>query len=503
VTNQRKDSHTTVTTAIFGFVISCLLASCSGGGSPSSVPSASDGSIGTDRHHLPGWPLTAASASPSPAASALASASPAATPKAPLPTPTPTAIAKAPAPTPTPVHASGPAAPDHVQNFGFYGVDGVNANIPAAFMAAHVDIAEADDVVNDAFAPAFKAAGGKMAIAYTDPSYVPFCPPPFTPPAGLCTGAIGNLVAGDESAWVHDSSGARIHRYADTYYEYQDMLNVGSPSAVNAYAQMVRNLADPHLDGVFADDSGKPLSSMYYRFDANGVEFQTDAQWIAGETAQLAATGMKVLYNGGTPQQQPAYGGAFLTLPEVIGQMNEGCFMSSDEGAHMNAYGRFQNDANGLLAIQAFHKLAVCLPNGAVDPASRTYTYASFMLVYDPSYSVLGVDTVLSDNEAVYPEIQLVPQQPLTTASTDVAVLLHNGVYVREFASCSISSAPIGPCAAVVNSSTASATIPPLAQSYAHSIALDPQSLYGGGLARVVSGAPSSIAPGSAAILVR
>lgn len=394
--------------------------------------------------------------------------------------------------------------PDHVQNFAFYGAgDSVNADISAAYMAAHVDIVE-DDGNDERFSAAFKAAGGKMAVAYVDPTFVPYCPPPFKPPAGTCRGPVGTLVAGDESAWLHDATGARVHRYDSPHYLYQEVLNPGSASAQRAFAQTVKVMLgkNPALDGVFADDSGGPLSNLYYKYNANGVEFQSDVQWIAAESAMFAAAGVKVLYNGGEPAGGPAYGGAFLTLPEVIGQVSED-YIAGDAGLRSDRWGFFQNDENGILAIASYHKLALCLPEGPVDSASRTYIYAAFMLVYDPQYTVYGQDLVLADKEAIYPETQLVPQRPLATASGDVALLRKGGVYVREFAACSIASVPVGPCAAVLNSSTASAALPPLAQSYAHRIALDSGSVYHGGAARIVSGTPSSLGPVSAVILVR
>lgn len=485
MTARRKDSLTPVTTTLCGFVISCLLASCSGGGSTSALPSASvDGGNGTSGHF----------SHPSPSPSIVANSSP-----------SPAPSSKVPAPTPTPILAAAAAASDHVQSLAYYAEDGVNTHVPASYMAAHVDIVEGEDDPTFPASRAFKAAGGKMALAYTDPTYVPYCSSPFMPPnAGNCAGPTGNLVAtGDETAWVHDASGARINRFVSTYFQYQEMLNVGSPSAVRAYTQMVSNLAYPQLDGLFADDSGSLLSSVYYGFDATGVEFQNDAQWIAGETAQLKATGMKVLYNGGLVTGGPAYNGAFLNLPFVIGQNEENCHNDGTKLRTDAVYGYFTNDTNGLLAIQAMGKLAVCMPGALVDPASRLYDYAAFMLTYSPAYSVFGQVYNLSDGVAVYPETQLVPLSPLQSATTAVSALLNGGVYVREFAACAIASAPIGSCAALVNASGSSKAIPNLEQSYAHSIVLDPQSLYGGGRAHVAAGTPSTLAAGSAAILVQ
>ncbi|MGP6157345.1 MAG: putative glycoside hydrolase [Vulcanimicrobiaceae bacterium] len=383
----------------------------------------------------------------------------------------------------------------------------MNTNVPAAFMAASVDIVEGEDNLAFPASRAFKAAGGKIALAYTDPGLIPYCALPLNEPAGLCNTPMGQALANAPGAFLHDASGARINRYVNSHFLYQEMLNPASTAARSAYAQYVNGLvaAQPALDGVFADDSGDSFSNDFYSMSApSSVEITSDAQYETAMNGMLAAAGTKVIYNGGAVNSGagPAYSnGEFINQPEVIGQMIEGCFANG--ALRTDLYSRFQDDANQNLNVQAYHKLAVCMPTVSVDPASRLYSYAAFMLIYDPSYSVFGMNTVLSDNEAVYPETQLVPQQPLTTATNDVAVLRTGNVYVREFASCAIASSSIGGCAALVNSSSSSATIPKLSQAYAHSIVLDAQSLYGGGQAHVVAGTPSSLAPGSAAILVR
>jgi hypothetical protein len=419
-------------------------------------------------------------------------------------------------PSPTPLPTQPPQAgtfPDHVRTHAYYGLNGINADVPASYMAAHVDIVE-DDGYTAAHADAFKRAGGKTAIAYTDPTYAAHCPPPFTAPAGKCGGQIANLIPNDESAYVHDATGARVHRYNDPYFQYQEVFNVGAPSAQHAYAQMVASIlaASPLLDGFEADDSGSPItssggvfgSSLYYNFNAIGVEIPDDAAWIAGESAMLAAAGKPLMINGGdSATWGPAYGGAFLDLPYVSSQQFEGCFNNAGNYLYTDAENKFAKEEDGLIAVVAHHKSAVCFPTGDTSPAHRMYAYAAWLLTYDPMYSVYETDVPMSDGEALYPETLLVPAQPRATA-TEIGQLRQGGVWVREFAGCAIASVPIGPCAAVVNSSpSASAAVPALSTAYGHQIVLDPQSHYHGGKANVVAGVPASLAPGTAAILVR
>ena len=119
--------------------------------------------------------------------------------------------------------ASG-AVPRHVATWYYYGLNDVNASVPPATMARYADYVE-DDGFTAEHAEAFKRAGGRYAVSYTDPAYVPACIPSFAPPAGRCKGPIGNLVQRDESAWFHGAGGARVHRFDDYNKEYQEALN--------------------------------------------------------------------------------------------------------------------------------------------------------------------------------------------------------------------------------------------------------------------------------------
>jgi hypothetical protein len=401
----------------------------------------------------------------------------------------------------------------HVRAQAYYGLNDLNADVPAAYMAAHVDIVE-DDGYTAEHADRFKRAGGRMAIAYTDPTYATHCPPPFVPPSGRCGGPIANLVANDERAFIHDATGARVRKYFDPYFQYQEIFNVTSPSAWHAYAAMTAGILrhSPLLDGFEADDSGSPFtgvdgklgSNLFYGFNAFGVEIRSDEQWIAGETAMLKAAGKPLMINGGDPHGTgPAYDGRFLDLPFVMSEQQEGCFNNDGNYLYSDRDDKFRREENALLTVMSHGKSAVCYPTGDTTPPHRTYAYAAWLLTYDPRYSVLLMAVKQSDGESLYPEIELVPLAPRATPSS-IDDLRRDGVYVREFGECAIAMRPIGPCAAVVNASYRSASaIPRLAVAYANHVSLDPQSLYHGGRARVEAGAPSTLAPETAVILVR
>lgn len=404
------------------------------------------------------------------------------------------------------------AAPAHVRDFTYYGLDDVNAAVPASWMASHVDIVE-DDGFSAAHAEAFKRAGGALALAYTDPTYVPYCEPPFRPPAGGCKGPIGRYLNGAESGWLHDERGERVRRRADDpHFGYQEVLDVGSAPARRAYAREIAGVlaAAPHLDGFVADDSGSPFSGadgtpggdLFDGFENRGTEIRDDAQWIAAESAMLAVPGRPVIINGGDPRTWgPSYDGRFLALPSVLGQEFEGCFVNGDSGPYTDAGRRFEREIGGLLAVTARRKLALCVPTGPTDPAHRLYAYASWLLTDAPPYSVFGMNVRQRDGTAVYPEVALVPGRP--EAGGSLAALRHGTLYARAFGLCRLAAVPIGPCTAIVNPSAATADAAALERGFRHRIELPAGSAFSGAAVHVVSGVPRMLAPASAAIVVR
>src|SRR5665213_1930892 len=79
------------------------------------------------------------------------------------------------APAPVPDSSAWRLVP-HVRTLAYYGLNGINKDVPPAYMAAHVEMVE-DDGYTAEHADAFKRAGGHFAIAYTDPTYGAHCPP--------------------------------------------------------------------------------------------------------------------------------------------------------------------------------------------------------------------------------------------------------------------------------------------------------------------------------------
>jgi hypothetical protein len=408
--------------------------------------------------------------------------------------------------------ATGPV-PAHIGTWYYYGLDDVNASIPASWMVAHADYVE-DDGFDAKHAQAFKSAGGKYAVAYTDPTFVPYCYAPFAPPAGRCEGPIGNLVAADESAWFHGADGARVHRFVDDHFQYQEALNPAAASARAAFHQTTAALiaAAPAVDYVFGDDAGgtltggdgTQLTGWLFGFNAGATEITRDADFIAAEQQMLASATRPVFLNGATPYtHMPAYNGTFLTSPNVVGQNFEGCY--GEYGgllADGSAGARWTMQGNALLAVYAHRTTAICMDESPATTTNRIYVLASLWLTYAEPYTVVAPQGKTADGLTVRPEFDIVPRQPRTSATSDVAVLrAPGGAYVREFTACYQAGAPIGPCAAVVNPGSAPVAIPALTGRYTGALALDDRSAYGGGAAAWTASVPAQLAAQSAVLL--
>jgi hypothetical protein len=400
--------------------------------------------------------------------------------------------------------------PSHVKTWIYYGASDMNDSVPAAYIAAHAYFAEsADDqpeLINR-----FKAAGGRYSVMYTDPAFIPHCVPPFSPPAGVCKGPIGNGNL-PESAWLHGPDGQRVHRADDYTHQYQEMLNPASPAARGAYEAFTKAaVSRARVDVFFADDSGSPLkgpdgspmSGAFYRFNAAAVELPDDSRFVAGIKGMLASAVRPVVINGAEPDTyRPAYDGALIDGPNVIGELVEGCFLNDSSRAPL-AGDTWRKMADGQIAVTRHHKYAVCMMQGEglKDPLERLYGLASWWLTYDPQWSVIAPVSPGTDGKAVFSEEDIVPAEPLRATDRGLEAFRVGNLYVREFRRCYERGVAIGGCATVVNPTLSTVPVPELRQRYRSSLSLSSKSAYGGGSNVWSTNVPKSLGGNQAAIL--
>jgi len=414
---------------------------------------------------------------------------------------------------PAPIGTPPGGVPAHATTWYYYGLNHVNESIPAPYMVAHADYVE-DGAYYPDHGDAFKAAGGKYLVSYTDPAYVPYCYAPFTPPVQPCLGAIGNHVT-DESAWFHGADGGRLHHFVDTEFQYQEALNPASQSARDAFTWYTQRTIShsPAVDFFLADDmggtfigsDGTQLSGWFYGYNAPSVEITTDAQFIPAARQMLAAALRPVFVNGYDPATRlPSYNGAWLDSPNVSGDEYEGCYSTAPGGdVAGDSSDKWAGTSNGILAVIAHRSKALCMMTAAATPSNRIYLMASWWMTYTEPYSIAAPEAPTSDGFTLRPEYDIVPRQPRTTATNDVHVLRSStGAYVREFAACYQAGSPIGPCAAVVNSGSSPVALPQLSASYTRSLVVDDRSSYSGGQATWTGGVPAQL-PALSAVVVR
>ncbi len=394
------------------------------------------------------------------------------------------------------------AIPAHVRTYLYYTAANTNTKIPARFMARYATFIETAGG-HASRVRAFRAAGGEYALSYADPTFIPYCEPPFVPPAGRCAGPIGNDPALTESAWLHTAGGVRLHR-PDAYTgEYQEILDPLSPEVTRAVRRYTQRLSEAGVNAAFFDETGSELDGDFPSFGGRAAEIPTSHAWFVGEGAIVAASSLPVILNGSGPEWGPAYGGAIARLPNVLGVNFEGCFSNGAIGMMNVRYGYWERMQRALLADERLRKYVVCMMSGPFDPAQRIYALASWWLTYDARWSVAAPVTRAADGYAVYPEYDIVPEDPERSAHATVAQFATGGVYVRTFARCYDRGAPIGACAAVVNPDVEPHTIPPSLRAFSRALTLDDRSVYTGGAVRWQPRTSNTIGPTSGEIVRR
>ena|GEM_PF-387182 len=394
------------------------------------------------------------------------------------------------------------AIPAHVRTYLYYTAANTNTALPARFMAQYATFIETAGG-HPGRVRAFRAAGGRYALSYADPTFVPYCEPAFAPPAGRCAGPIGNDPALTESAWLHTVDGVRLHR-PDAYTgEYQEILNPLSPEVARAVHRYTKRLSEAGVNAAFFDETGSELDGDFISFGGQAAEIPTRNAWFLGERAIVSASSLPVILNGSGPDWGPAYGGAILTLPNVLGVNFEGCFSNGAIGLMNVRHGYWGRMESALLADARLRKYVVCMMSGPFDPAQRVYTLASWWLTYDARWSVAAPVTRAADGYAVYPEYDIVPMDPDRSAHTTVAQFQTGGVYVRTFARCYDRGAPIGACAAVVNPDLVPHAMPHSLRTFMRAMSLENRSVYTGGAVRWQPRSSNTIGPTSGEILRR
>ena len=391
--------------------------------------------------------------------------------------PTPT-----PAPNQTPSPTPGPISQKHVLTSDYLGGYYGTSSIAWSAAAPYLNWAS----TNQADANAISAAGIKT-MYYTNPNRILSTDPMYT---------------SNESEYAHDCSGDRVTIAFNGNTEY--VTNPEWSGLPALFASTIKGkIGSAHFDALFADNSGS----------LNGVQGisampcgYSDTAWIAGEASVFADAPAPIIFNGLSGFNG---NGLSLTIPLTtdandIGGTFEHCFSDDAQPEYGNWV--WVNTENTQLQVTAGNRIFLCMAvnsgTASSSNAARMYTLASFLMTYDPAYSVLWESFATPSGFHVLPETAIVPLDPVVAQPSDVSALqISGGAYGREYRHCYIAGKFVGPCAIAVNPDEVLSHPFPFPQ-YTHTLVLNGNDvLEGGTIATNGPAAPTEMPPLGSAIV--
>lgn len=139
---------------------------------------------------------------------------------------------------------------------------------------------------------------------------------------------------------------------------------------------------------------------------------------------------------------------------------------------------------------------------GAASIPQRMFVYASFLLTYDPQYSLFQ-ESFKTDPSTfkVFPETGFVPLDPASKPKSIADLQAPGGAYVQSYAWCYYRKKPLGSCEIAVNPGHGTAEVPD--EAYRHSAVLHGGGVLDGGSMSFDGPRVDDLAPGAAVILVK
>jgi hypothetical protein len=371
----------------------------------------------------------------------------------------------------------------HIKTVIFgYGYNGVSTSVPLSFQSKYVTWA----YTGSAYGAAYHAAGIK-ALTYTNYWRNYTIEKPVVDYTDIAPGGA------DASAESKTCSGAPVYdpKYGGGY------LNDPRTARAVDHALLVIGQHKAYRDALASDDTGVTGG-------VNGTPCNYNYNtWIAATNAVNAKIGLPMFINalngwaiGGNSVTQVQ-----LTQPaNILGAQCEMCY-ANNGGAIGGKNWTLQETAEvGMVrAHKIFWDYARNTTSAPYAQSLRTYVLASFLLTYDPNYAMLEEAFATPTDFEVMPETQLVPLQPLTTASDVAGYVSSGGAYWRQFGACYYKGAFVGKCAVAVNPGSTSVSLP--ANSFSHSLTVSGSDIYDGGSASTAGPKVSALGPLTGAVL--
>ncbi len=380
--------------------------------------------------------------------------------------------------------------PNHVMTATvFWGYGGVPTSVPIAAAAPWLTWVQ----TSPQYAAAIRAAGIKVD------SYVNFWRNYSieNPPIGYNDLKPGGMHA-DAEAKTCGGTAIEDPTYGGGYE-----ADARSADAV-PHAQILANYRKQqygdNMDALFADDTGA----------MGGISLPCNwslSSYQAATGNVLASLAMPTFINAIGASADPVGQVGYTSAPNVIGAMCEICYAaySKAKGSDIpHTDQRWINIENAEIATIQRQKIFWAYPrsvgDASAETALRSYAYASFLLTYDPQYAMFQEIFKTPSGFPIFPEVAMVPMNPLSTATAVSGYQRAGGAYMREYSACYYSGVNKGPCAVVINpSSKVAAPLPTTA--YTHSMALSGYGVLDGGTASFDGSVPSTLAPQTGMVL--
>jgi hypothetical protein len=196
---------------------------------------------------------------------------------------------------------------------------------------------------------------------------------------------------------------------------------------------------------------------------------------------------------------------ARLKAPNIVGGEFEECFMTALWSSEIDAQIQTVNlmkskGATGGPGFWCYADNTNALGSSVIP--QRLFIYASFLLSYDPNYSVFQESFTTPSTFKVFPETGFVPLSPVTKPSSYTDLQTSTGAYMQQYNECYYRGAAIGKCEIVVNPSATGSVSVPNPWGLNHSMVLSGGGVLDGGTASFGGSVPSTMGPKSGLILV-
>ncbi len=296
-------------------------------------------------------------------------------------------------------------------------------------------------------------------------------------------------------------------RSEKVYDEYAGRAQyVGQPNTTilkSAYATLIESEEDlGHIDQVFMDNTGA-LTDFGIKYYPSLPCSYTDVAWIDEEKEIADASPLPVIFNGlsGLHNEGLSLSIGVLAASKVAGGEYEHCF-SDNSRAEQGSWPWVDTENTQLLVVsklKQFHCQAVNTAAASSAHAARIYTIASFLMTYNPNYSILWEGFGTPSGLHVMPESGLIALNPAVHPTSVAELKQSGGSYVRVYNSCYYRGTLIGQCAMAVNPDYYSH--PVVLAGFHHTLALIGSGVLDGGTVSYYGAAPPSTLAAESAVV--